>query len=139
MLRATAMIMSVFAIAANASEPVPVTVKEYVRAETDHMLRATLATGGMDVGELFHLRQPTTPDNQPVIRMNQDTLYSATVLDLSKPVKITLPEVGGRYMSMQVINQDHYMFVESEPGTYTLTEDKVGTRFAQVSIRTFES
>ena len=131
------MIISAFALAANASEPVPVTVDEYVRAESDHMFRATLATGGMDVGELFHLRQPTTPDKQPVIRMNQDTLYSATVVDLSKPVKITLPEVGGRYMSMQVINQDHYMFVESEPGTYTLTEDKVGTRFAQVSIRTF--
>ena len=79
------MIISAFALAANASEPVPVTVDEYVRAESDDMFRATLATGGMDVGELFHLRQPTTPDNQPVIRMNQDTLYSATVVDLSKP------------------------------------------------------
>ena len=85
MLRATATIVGVFVIAANASEPVPVTVDEYVRAETDHMIRATLATGGMDVGEIFHLRQPTTPDTQPVIRMNQDTLYSATVVDLSKP------------------------------------------------------
>jgi hypothetical protein len=40
-------------------------------------------------------------------------------------------------MSMQVVNQDHYMFVESEPGTYELTQDKVGTRFASVTIRTF--
>jgi hypothetical protein len=69
--------------------------------------------------------------------MNQDTLYSAIWLDLSKPAKITIPDMGGRYMSMQVINQDHYMFVESAPGTYELTEDSVGTRFAQVSIRTF--
>jgi hypothetical protein len=29
------------------------------------------------------------------------------------------------------------MFVESEPGTYKLTEEKVGTRFAYVTIRTF--
>jgi hypothetical protein len=85
----------------------------------------------------MHKREPTTPDNQPVIRMNQDTFYSGTVLDLSKPVKITLPEVGGRYMSMHVVNQDHYMFVESEPGTYELTEDLVGTRFALVTVRTF--
>jgi hypothetical protein len=69
--------------------------------------------------------------------MNQDTLYSATVLDLSKPVKLTLPEAGGRYMSMHVVNQDHYMFVESKPGTYELTKDSVGTRFASVTIRTF--
>jgi hypothetical protein len=69
--------------------------------------------------------------------MNQDTLYSATLVDLSKPVKITLPEVDGRYMSMHVINQDHYMFAEAAPGTYELTEDLAGTRFAWVSIRTF--
>ena len=29
------------------------------------------------------------------------------------------------------------MFVEAKPGTYELTEEEVGTRFAQVSVRTF--
>ena len=114
-----------------------VNVANFVRAETDHMLRANMQTFGMKIGALTHLRQPTTPDKQTVIRMNQDTLYSATVLDLSMPVKLTLPEAGGRYMSMQVVNQDHYMFVEAKPGTYELTEDAVGTRFAYVTIRTF--
>jgi hypothetical protein len=114
-----------------------VTVTNFVRAETDHMFRTNMKMVGMKIGAMVHLRAPTTPDNQPVIRMNQDTLYSATLIDLSKPVKVTLPEADGRYMSMQVINQDHYMFVESKPGTYELTEEEVGTRFAQVSIRTF--
>ena len=114
----------------------PVNVSNFVRAESDHMIRANMKMGA-EFGKFSHLREPTTPDNQPVIRMNQDTLYSATVLDLSKPVKITLPEVGGRYMSMQVVSQDHYMIVESEPGTYELTEDTVGTRFASLSVRTF--
>jgi len=114
-----------------------VTVDNFVRAESDHMIRANMKMMGIGFGKFTHLRKPTTPDNQPVIRMNQDTLYSATVLDLSKPVKITLPEIGGRYMSMHVVNQDHYMFVESKPGTYKLTEKKVGTRFALVTVRTF--
>jgi hypothetical protein len=52
-------------------------------------------------------------------------------------VTITLPEIGGRYMSMHVVSQDHYCFVESKPGTYKLTEDTVGTRFAYVTVRTF--
>jgi len=122
---------------ATASFGEEVNVENFVRAETDTMFRGTLATGGSDVGGVFHYREPTTPDNQPVIRMNQDTLYTAMVLDLSEPVQITLPEIDGRYQSMQVINQDHYMFVEATPGTYELTEEAVGTRFAQVSIRTF--
>jgi hypothetical protein len=56
---------------------------------------------------------------------------------LSEPVTITLPEIGGRYMSMHVVNQDHYCFVEAKPSTYKLTEKKVGTRFAYVTVRTF--
>ena len=114
-----------------------VTVANFVRAETDHMIRANMKAFGVKIGVMTHVRKPTTPDNQPVIRMNQDTLYSGTVLDLSKPVKLTLPEADGRYMSMHVVNQDHYMFVESKPGTYEMTRDSVGTRFAFVSIRTF--
>ena len=115
----------------------PVSIETFVRAETDHMIRANMAAFGVDVGTLTHVRAPTTPANQPVIRMNQDTLYTGVVLDLSEPVQLTLPEVGGRYMSMHVVNQDHYMMVESQSGTYELTEEAVGTRFAMVTVRTF--
>jgi len=131
---AIAMVLCSFALA---DESVKVTIDNFVRAESDHMIGANMKAFGAGFGQFSHLRKPTTPDNQPVIRMNQDTLYSGTVLDLSKPVKIKLPELGGRYMSMHVVNQDHYMIVESEPGTYELTENSVGTRFALVTIRTF--
>jgi len=114
-----------------------VNVSNFVRAESDHMIRANMKGFNLGFDKFTHLREPTTADNQPTIRMNQDTLYSSMALDLSKPVKITLPEVGGRYMSMLAVSQDHYMIAESEPGTYELTEDSVGTRFALVTIRTF--
>jgi hypothetical protein len=96
-----------------------------------------MANGGFDVGRFAHGRETTTPETQAVIRSNQDTFYSMTVLDLSEPAAITLPDADGRYMSMHVINQDHYMFVETGPGTYRMTEDDVGTRFALVIVRTF--
>ena len=114
-----------------------VTVDNFVRAESDTMIRANMQSFGGSVGEFIHIRQPTTPDNQPVIRMNQDTLYSGIVLDLSKPVKIILPDTGERYISMHVVSQDHYMSFQTEPGTYELTKDSVGTRFALVTIRIF--
>ena len=46
-------------------------------------------------------------------------------------------QIQRRYMSAHVINQDHYMFVETKPGDYHLTEKSVGTRFAIVWFRTF--
>ena len=114
-----------------------VTIENLVRAESDHMIRANMAAFGFEVGELFHLRQPTTTENQPTIRMNQDTLYSGLVLDLAEPVEIVLPEIDGRYQSMLVVSQDHYMIAEATPGAYALSEDNVGTRFAFVAFRTF--
>jgi len=114
-----------------------VTVETFVRAESDFNILASMSTFNYGVNEVFHIREATTTENQPTIRMNQDTLYSVVVLDLSEPVEITLPDVGGRYQSMHVINQDHYMFAEAKPGTYKLTEDQVGTRFALVTFRTF--
>jgi hypothetical protein len=127
--------LSTGAVSVHAAEPV--TVDNFVRAESDTMIRANMEMLGVSIGSLVHLRDPITPENQPVIRMNQDTLYSATILDLSKPLQITLPEAGGRYMSMHVVSQDHYMLFESKPGTYTLTEETVGTRFALLTVRTF--
>ncbi|EXJ12638.1 DUF1214 domain-containing protein [Imhoffiella purpurea] len=115
-----------------------VTLDNLVRAESDHMFRLNMTAQKMGVGQLAHIRHPVSADApQPVIRANQDTLYSAVVLDLSKPATITLPETGGRFQSMLVISQDHYNFVESKPGTYELTEELVGTRFAMLLFRTF--
>jgi len=122
---------------ASAEAPVRVNVENFARAESDTYFRAQMKAFGVGVGELNHEREPITPKNQSVIRSNQDTLYSGILLDLSKPVKFTLPDAGGRFMSMHVVSQDHYMFVETKPGTYELTEKMVGTRFALVIIRTF--
>ena len=114
-----------------------VTLENLVRAETDHMIRQNIEAFGLEVGQIVHQRQTVDLANQPVIRMNVDTIYSSLVLDLSKPAEITLPEIDGRYQSMHVMNQEHYMFVEATPGTYRLTKDEVGTRFAAVAFRTF--
>ncbi|MFD0978240.1 DUF1214 domain-containing protein [Tropicimonas aquimaris] len=115
-----------------------VTLDTLVRAETDHMFRVNMAANDIEIGEFTHFRKPiAAEDPQPVIRANQDTLYSAVVLDLSEPAEIVLPEIDGRYQSMLVISQDHYMLAEATPGTYPLTEEKVGSRFAMVLFRTF--
>jgi hypothetical protein len=113
----------------------PVTLDTFVRAETDTAMRVMQDRVG--VGAFEHSRQPTSLDDQPVIRMNRDTLYSGAVLDLSSPATVTLPETGGRYMGLLVINQDHYMRVYSGAGDHKLTQDENGTRYAYLIVRTF--
>lgn len=116
--------------------PVPVTVDNFPRAESDLYMSKTVADGGL--GKLHHNREPASIDNQTVIRLNRDTLYSFAVFDLDAgPVTITLPSPGKRFMSLQVINEDHYVpAVYYGAGTHTLTRQNVGTRYVMVGIRT---
>ena len=112
-----------------------VNVSNFVRAETDTAIKKIVDAVGF--GNWFHLRAPTPIDQQKVIRMNRDTLYSSVMLDLSEPATVIMPEAGGRYQSLQVISQDHYSFAKIKPGHYELTEEVVGTRYAYLIIRTF--
>src|SRR5271170_2920390 len=118
------------------SAPMPVTVDNFVRAESDLYLGNIAKDGGF--GKFNHRREPARLDNQTVIRLNRDTLYSAAVFDLDAgPVTITLPDAGKRFMSMQVINEDHYVpAVFYGGGLHTLTREQIGTRYVAVAIRT---
>jgi hypothetical protein len=113
-----------------------VTVDNFVRAETDQTLKRYVAQGGF--GKIVHIRQPVPIDKQDVGRMNRDTLYSFGVFDLTNPVRITKPDPAGRFQSMLIINQDHSMQpVEHGSGEFTLTLEKIGTRYMIVIFRTF--
>jgi hypothetical protein len=60
-----------------------VNIDNFVRAETDRMFAAILHDAG-GVNQWMYMRKPTPVDHQPVIRQNGDTLYSASVIDISK-------------------------------------------------------
>ncbi len=64
------------------------------------------------------------------MRPNRDTLYSHAVFDLDAgPATITLPEAGKRFMSMIVIDEDHYVpEVVYGAGDYTVTREQIGRR-----------
>lgn len=119
-----------------AGAPVPVTVDNFVRAESDMYFAGLAKQGG--VGRLLHRREPASIEHQTVIRLNRDTLYSSGVFDLDAgPVTITMPDPGKRFMSMQVISEDHYVpNVFYGAGAHTLTRENVGTRYVVVAIRT---
>ena len=126
-----------YSAAARAAEAIPVTVDNFVRAESDLYLRGIIKDSGA-IGKFNHRREPARIDNQTVIRLNRDTLYSSAVFDLDAgPVTITLPDAGDRYMSMQVISEDHYVpEVNYGAGSYALDREKVGTRYVVVGVRT---
>ena len=115
---------------------VPVTVDNFVRAESDMYVVALAKRGGLS--KLLHRREPASIEHQTVIRLNRGTLYSSGVFDLdAKPVTITMPDPDKRFMAMQVINEDHYVAnVFYGAGAHTLTRENEGTRYVVAATRT---
>ena len=122
--------------AANA-DPVHVGPHNFVRAESDRYMAGIVEDGGF--GEISLGREPVDLADQPVIRMNLDTIYSSGVFDMEAgPVSITLPDApDGRYMSAQILTQDHLTVGVYHDGTNTFSAEDVDTRYAVVIIRVF--
>jgi len=114
----------------------PVTVDNFICAESDLYFGNMVKEGSF--GKFTHRREPASIDNQTVIRLNRDTLYSSAVFDLDAgPVTITMPNAGKRFMSLMIVNEDHYVpSVTYDAGPHVFTKEKVGTRYMLAGVRT---
>ncbi len=119
-----------------------VTDENYALAESevifsDYVKRIAAATNSNGVGVFLHLRTGADPKDRTVMRINFDTVYSTAIVDLTEDAVLTMPDTNGRYQSAWIITDEHYnpmAFVE--PGTYTLTQENVGRRYAAIAMRT---
>jgi hypothetical protein len=79
---------------------VPVTVENFVRAETDFYLGGAVSHGAL--GKFDHNRELAPAAWRGVNRPNRDTPYSSAVFDLDAgPVTISLPNAGNRRPSRE--------------------------------------
>ncbi|WP_448811176.1 DUF1254 domain-containing protein [Agromyces bauzanensis] len=112
-----------------------VNVDNFAHAETSRMFAAIAAQAGGS-GRWAHNRTPTPLDNQPVIRQNRDTLYSTVIVDVSEGATLTIPDSGDRYLSVMVVNHDHYIpLVLHAPGEHRLHADDLGSRYVLLAAR----
>ena len=119
-----------------------VTDENYDRAESEiifagYVQQIAESTGTTGTGEWLHLREGADPKDRTVMRINFDTLYSSAIVDLAEDAVLIMPETNGRYQSAWMITDEHYnpmAFVE--PGTYTLTQENVGSRYVMIAMRT---
>src|SRR5688572_9234398 len=104
-----------------------VSVDNFTRAESDTYFAGFVKDGAF--GRLKHNRELADVDNQTVVRLNRDTLYSFGVFDLDAgPVTVDLPDTKGRFLSLLLISEDHYnpaTFYDA--GSHVITREQVGT------------
>lgn len=123
-------------IESTASAPPIVTQENFPRAYTNMRLGAVLKkTGG--VNKFFKMPVPSSiPEEQFVVRMNRDTPYSVSVIDMSSDsIFVTVPQTD-RYVTIQVVDENH----ETQPMIYGPGRHKITakTGHAFVIVRALE-
>jgi len=127
-----------------ARDGMEVTNSTFAYAETQHMFGKFLfklkklypETSG--TGMFAHSPNVTDDRDTKVPRPNFDTLYSMAILDLTEPCTLTIEDTG-RYQSVLIITEHHYMptyFINTKPGTYTLTKEELGDKNVVALART---
>ena len=112
-----------------------VNVDNFALAETHRMMHDLQSNAG-GVNRFAHNREPADVDNQVVIRLNRDTLYSFAVVDLDAGATLTLPEAGSRYVSVMVVNEHHHInTILHGAGEHALTADAMGSRYVVLAVR----
>ena len=112
-----------------------VSVDNFARAETARMFAGVQRDAG-GINRLSHNRAPTPVEHQTVIRMNRDTLYSFAIVDISAGATVTIPEHGERYVSVMIVNEDHYINeIFHDAGAYEISVERHETPYVAVAAR----
>ena len=119
-----------------ADAPIIVTQDNFPQAYTNMRMAAILTkTGG--VNKFFTMPvPPSEPAKQFVVRMNRDTPYSVSIIDMSSDdVYVTVPETE-KYVTIQIVDENH----GTQPMIYGSGRHKITakTDFAFVIVRTLD-
>lgn len=110
------------------------TAEQYIQTESlaffgDFMKRA-------GVNNFFHFTTLSNKDDTWVVSPNQDTLYSLATIDAKNGFTLSLPDVGDRFISIQIINPDHYTpYYVYGGGTHHFKREQLGADIVGAGIR----
>ncbi len=83
-----------------------VTQDNFPQAYSNMRLGAVIKRAG-GINTFFEMPvPPSEPEKQFVVRMNRDTYYSVSVIDMSGDVYVTIPETND-YVTLQVVDENH--------------------------------
>ena len=118
------------------TSPTIVTQENFPQAFTNMRLGAIIKKAGA-INTFFEMPVPNSiPEEQFVVRMNRDTYYSTSVVDMSSgSVFVTIPETD-QYVSLQIVDENH----ETQPMIYGSGRHKITakTTHAFVIVRALE-
>jgi hypothetical protein len=127
-----------FSSTSQAKEPAEVNIFNYVTAKSGIHFERVLGKGD-SFNQWLHNRSVVKITDQPqsARRLNRDTLYSYAVVNISDRAFFDLPDSEQSYLSVQVINQEHFTNrTYHRAGKYSLSIAEFDTPYVLLLART---
>lgn len=111
------------------------TAEQYIQTESHAFMSNFINRAGLN--NFFHFPSLSTADDTWVVSPNQDSLYSIATVDATNGFSIEIPDVGDRYLSIHVLNTDHYSpYYVYGGGVHHFDREVLGSDIVAVGIRT---
>lgn len=110
------------------------TAMAFQQAEQDTVLAGFQHVAG--INNFMHWDGLTKAHNRWVVSVNNDTIYSMATVNASEGFSVKIPDVGDRFLSMMVMDQNHtFASYTYGGGTFTWSADDIDTDFVVVGLR----
>lgn len=110
------------------------TPREYIQAESRAFM--TDFMGRVGVNTFFHFDGLSSAEDTWVVSPNNDTIYSMATVNARDGFAIVMPEVGERFLSIQIVTENHMTpFYLYGGGTRQFSADDFDTNYLTVGVR----
>ncbi len=86
-------------------QPLGMSPRVYIQSESRAFFHDFLGRAG--INRFFHFQSLTKAADHWVVSPNLDTIYSLAIVNARKGFTLVLPDVGDRFLSIQIVTEDH--------------------------------
>jgi hypothetical protein len=110
------------------------TAKEYIQSESRAFYADFIGRSG--INQWFHFGALANKDDKWVVSPNNDTIYSVAAVNATDGFTLIIPDVGKRFVSIQIIDENHMTpFYLYGGGTYKFTRDQFESDYIGIGVR----
>lgn len=109
------------------------TAEEFIRAESLQFMTSMEKREG--INNFFHFTSLAKAEDRWVVSPNNDVIYSMAIVDASKGFTLTLPDTGDRFITAQIVSEEHMSHQLVGGGVYKFTGKEFNGSHVAIGIR----
>ncbi len=87
------------------------------------------------INNFFHFKSLAKAEDKWVVSPNNDVIYSMAIVDASKGFALTLPDTGDRFITSQIVSEEHMSHQLVGGGVYEFTGEEFKGSHVAVGVR----